>query len=258
MLEKFFDSHLHIQSISQESISNVLSGCISLHSITDIEKALELKRSGGDYVFSFGVHPQHPEKEDLLLLNKCFSENLICAVGECGFDLYTQEFKDSMDKQIEVFEYQLDFALKYNLPLVLHGRKCNEKFFAFSAELKKLPSVLFHSFMGSPVEAESFIKKGINCWFSFGKQIFNGNKNVLACVERLPVERLLCETDAPFQFLKGENFTSPDEIKKIYEGMYQLKKKSLPGQTDSAEQRKAFNLIMENNFKSCFCIPLQN
>ena len=71
--------------------------------------------------------------------------------------------------------------------------------------------------MGPPVEARSLLERGINGYFSFGKQLFNGNKKVIACVAELPKERIFSETDAPFQYLKGEEYTDLIDIKKIYE-----------------------------------------
>ena len=79
--------------------------------------------------------------------------------------------------------------------------------------------VLFHSFMGPPVEALSLLNRGINGYFSFGKQLLNCNKKAIACVRELPSNRILAETDAPFQTLKGEKYTAPSEIVRVYQAM---------------------------------------
>ena len=114
-------------------------------------------------------------------------------------------------------------AIKNQLPIVVHCRKANEKLFEYKKQLKKVPSVLFHSFMGTPIEAKSLIKNDINCFFSFGKQIFNNNKKVIQCVKELPIENLLLETDAPYQFLKNETQTFRDEIINVYKGAFALR-----------------------------------
>ena len=51
----------------------------------------------------------------------------------------------------------------------------------------------------------------------------NNNKKVIACVRDLPADVLLTETDAPWQFLKGESHTNPLEIKKIFEAFCQIR-----------------------------------
>ena len=77
--------------------------------------------------------------------------------------------------------------------------------------------------MGPSVEAKSLLDRGINAYLSFGKQLLNGNKKAIACVRELPDERILPETDAPFQYLKGENFTKPSEVSRVIEAMIQIK-----------------------------------
>ncbi|MBO6101416.1 MAG: TatD family hydrolase, partial [Spirochaetaceae bacterium] len=88
----------------------------------------------------------------------------------------------------EMFKIKLELALKYDLPLVIHCRKANEKLFEYSKQLKKIRAVLFHSFMGTPIEANSLLNRGINGFFSFGKQVMNNNKKLIACVRYLPAD----------------------------------------------------------------------
>ncbi len=218
MLEKIFycDAHFHLSSLSRfEEISfpEKWTGCTSCHSESDF---LFSKDSGAGFPLSFGIHPQSPERNLLAFLEELLEKGKISAVGECGFDLYTEEYRTKLQDQKIVFENQLELALKYNKPLVIHSRKGNHLLFEYSHELKKLPAVLFHSFMGSLVEAESFLKRGIVCYFSFGKQILNGNKKAIEIVSKIPLQNLLLETDAPFQFLKGEKYTPLSDIQKVY------------------------------------------
>ena len=174
---------------------------------------------------SFGIHPQivtssylkNSFAHDLSLLESLCAENKIVAIGECGFDFFTPEYKSTAVEQEIVFRSQLELAQKYNLPLVLHLRKSIEKIFSFSRSLAKLPSVIFHSFPGTFREAESLKNHGINAFFSFGKPILNGKKSAIDCVKNLPIQNLLLETDAPYQTLKNEIETFPSDIKKVYQ-----------------------------------------
>ncbi len=172
---------------------------------------------------AYGMHPQNAANENIkdsaAFLEELLSKNLISFIGEAGFDYFTEEFKNTAGLQEEIFNIQLDLALKYNKPLVIHCRKANHKLFEYSKELKKLPEVLFHSFMGPPVEALSLLDRGINGYFSFGKQLLNGNKKAIACVKELPPECILAETDAPFQYLKGEKYTDLKDIRRVYEAL---------------------------------------
>ena len=47
------------------------------------------------------------------------------------------------------------------------------------------------------------------------------------CVKNLPLEWLLLETDSPYQTLKGETFTPPTDILKVYEQVFNFRKESL-------------------------------
>ena len=238
MLEKFskkdkknlfdlFDAHFHYAVCKEmglelpafeEGIS--WQGISCAHSIREFEIQKEAPSS---VIQAYGLHPQNAAneniKESAAFLEGLLSKNLISFIGEAGFDYFTQEFKNAMDLQEEIFNIQLDLALQYKKPLVIHCRKANHKLFEYSKELKKLPEVLFHSFMGPAAEARSLLEHGINGYFSFGKQLLNGNKKAIECVKQLPPERVLAETDAPFQYLKGEKFTAPSEIVRVYQAM---------------------------------------
>ena len=176
---------------------------------------------------SYGLHPQSAGHIDVKA-NADFLENLLQqhklhAIGEAGFDYFNEEFRAQAATQEEMFNIQLALAAQYNMPLVIHCRKANEKLFEYARQFKKLPAVLFHSFMGMPNEARSLLDRGINAYFSFGKQVLNNNKKVIACVRELPDSVLLTETDAPWQFLKGEKCTHPSEIKKVFDTFCQIR-----------------------------------
>ena len=150
----------------------------------------------------------------------------VFAIGECGFDLFTDEYKSSFVEQKEIWNAQLELAIKYDKPIIVHCRKGMCHIFESVEKLKKIKAVVFHSLSGSMVEAQSILKKGINGFFSFGKPILNGNKNAIQCVKFLPLENILLETDSPYQTLKGEVFTSPTDILKVYEQVFNLRKEN--------------------------------
>jgi TatD DNase family protein len=174
-------------------------GVASCHSSREFEHADAIRRSGADLLVSLGVHPQDPAADGLGLIGELARTGRIDAIGECGFDLFDEEFARSEASQEQVFLEQLDLALRHGLPMVLHVRKALRKVFALSGELKKLKAIVFHSWPGSPAEGRALLKKGINAYFSVGAQAMNGRRQSIASVRELPRERLLVETDAPYQ-----------------------------------------------------------
>ena len=201
---------------------------------------------GSQVFLSYGLHPQSAGWIDIKqcadFLENLLQNNKLNAIGEAGFDYFNEEFRQRTDLQEEMFNIQLQLALQFNMPMVIHARKANHKLFEYSRQFKKLPAVLFHSFMGPAREAQSLIDHGINAYFSFGKQIMNNNKKVLDCVQTLPLENLLLETDAPFQYLKGEKFTALQDISKIYDAFVELRK----------EAREEVLLKVAENFRKMY------
>ena len=258
MLEKnenifYFDAHFHLADCMYDNIplpGNDMEwyACTCSHSQEEWEiterfrnkfgmtessdaRHAELVSASHDRLYvSYGLHPQSAGyinvKANADFLEQLLQQHKLHAIGEAGFDCFNEEFRAQAAIQEEMFNIQLALATQYNMPLVIHCRKANEKLFEYSKQLKKLPGVLFHSFMGMPNEAQSLIARGINAYFSFGKQVLNNNKKVIACVKELPDSVLLTETDAPWQFLKGEKFTHPADIKKVFEAFCQIKNQS--------------------------------
>lgn len=138
---RFFDCHSHPQDTKFElsgldidivlaDLKNAGGGTIAIG--TDYEntfKALEIAKKHDNVWVTLGVHPadNHNEVwgerfERLYLENK----DKFVGVGECGLDYYY--FNDQTDVVIEkdrqkkLFVEQIEFAIKYDLPLVLHGR----------------------------------------------------------------------------------------------------------------------------------------
>ncbi|MCR4579214.1 MAG: TatD family hydrolase [Treponema sp.] len=190
---------------------------------SSIESSIESCIAGSlpvKFYLAYGLHPQSAAfcqiKESLDFLEELLRQNKISAIGEAGFDYFTEDFRSFSKKQEEMWQNQLELAISYKRPLVIHCRKANHKLFEYSKELKKCPALLFHSFMGPLSEAKSLLSRGINGFFSFGKQMNNGNKKTIECVKNLPLENLLLETDAPFQTLKNQENTLPCEILDIY------------------------------------------
>ena len=225
--KRLFDAHFHYAVCMKKGLklpdfnnTYAWSGISCAHSI----KEYDIQKTAPECVIqAYGMHPQNAAyenvKESADFLEKLLEEKGLSFIGEAGFDYFSEDFKAFADKQEEIFNIQLELALKYSIPLVIHCRKANHKLFEYSKELKKLPEVLFHSFMGPPLEACSLLERGINGYFSFGKQLLNGNKKAIACVMELPADRILAETDAPFQYLKGEDHTDLKDILRVYEAV---------------------------------------
>ena len=188
--------------------------------------------------------------ENLPFLEGLLQEKRICAIGECGLDFFTPEFSAKRAAQEKAFAAQLELAARFSVPVIVHARKATQEIFASAAALKKVPAVVFHSFAGTLIDARSLLEKGVNAYFSFGKPLMNGAKKAILCVRSLPLERLLFETDAPYQTLKGERFTSPAEIADVYQTAFELRTAGLP--FEARPSFADFRAAIEENFRRVF------
>lgn len=166
-------------------------------------------RSGGIRDFNAVI------RDSLVALAEYAAAGELAAVGETGFDLFDADYRATEAEQEKLFAVHLDTALRYGLPLVLHVRRAMHKIFPYTKALKKLPAVVFHSWPGSPDEGFSFLRRGINAFFSFGTAIMLNHKNAIRSCAVFPAERLLFETDAPFQPLRGKRHSSFGDLSAV-------------------------------------------
>ena len=255
----FCDAHLHLvqcASLPHFSDGIVYRSCTCAHQKDEFARQKMLVGAGGaaagaqetlsegpsDIRCAFGIHPQMPLEENVSFLEELLKNRRICAIGETGFDFFTPDFKQSADLQRKMWLECIRLSAEYNVPLVIHNRKALDEMFKDIKLLKKVPCAVMHSFAFGPREAESILSHGVNAYFSFGKQILNGNRKSISCVSELPLERLLLETDAPYQTLRGEKETRPEEIVRVYEGASLIRKIPL----------EELCSVLEKNFLSAF------
>jgi TatD DNase family protein len=204
----------------------------------------------------FAVHPQMPGAGERLAVYQGpidFAETLarekrLAAVGEAGFDLYTPAFRAAEALQDAVFDAQADLALRHGLPLVIHVRRAMHKVFARSAVLRKLPALIFHSWPGTLGEGEALLRRGINAYFSFGTVILLNHKEARRCCALFPAARLLCETDAPYQSLRGREFSRWTDLPLILRGMAALRGEAGKTAAEPGELEKT----IDRNFREAF------
>jgi TatD DNase family protein len=190
------------------------------------------------------VHPQAPAainrnpQELLSFFEQLVKENRLNAIGETGFDLFTESLRKTQAVQEELFVVHLDYATSKALPLVLHVRKAMHEVFAYSRQLKRVPSVIFHSWSGTLGEGQSLIKRGVNAFFSFGSSIALNHKEALRSCALLPEDRLLLETDAPYQPLRGNGFSCWADLPLILHTAAAIR----------LESEEALSLAIDQNF----------
>lgn len=143
-----------------------------------------------------GLHPCSVEDNWAEVVASLFSwmkrRNYI-AVGEIGIDLYWR--KDNLPQQREAFLWQVQQALEWEKPLVIHSRESTMELLEALGETKV--EGVFHCFSGTRETAERIVKRGM--YLGIGGVVTyknSGNlREVLKCVDR---GRVVLETDSPY------------------------------------------------------------
>ena len=204
----------------------------------------------------FAVHPQQfaannqqlsLNGEQLTMLDKLTSEGRIAAVGECGFDLYNAAFRETEALQDHAFAAHLEIALRYDLPVILHVRRAMHKIFSVTKNLAKCKAVIFHSWSGTVEEGRALLRRGINVYFSFGNVITLNHKQAIRSCTLLPIERLLTETDAPYQPPRGQAYSQWSNLPRILETAAVIR-----NETGANITAKELEAQIENNFRAIF------
>ncbi len=252
---KFSDAHVHIldsvQKLKAGDYSDVfmpdVAFCASAETRSVFEEQeLLCKAHAKDFVLSFGIHPWNPDEEKIPYLVRLIEENRIKAIGECGFDLFNAELRALEAEQKKIWRMQAELAIEHSLPMVIHCRKALHLLFNETELLKRIPSVIFHGWAGSIVEANSFLGKGINAYFCIGKGLLRSQKAQIEGAKKMELSRLLCETDAPYMSLKNQEFALPVDIKMI--------SSSLAETRGVAENEEEFYSQIYTNFKQAYFI----
>jgi TatD DNase family protein len=170
----------------------------------DWERQKNLKGRFPEIRLCFGLHPywvaDHSMNECEMALDLLARElPLAEALGELGLDLRPHILKDSLDRQIQIFEDQLQLAEFSRRPIVLHlVRAFDEAKRVFDVHGVPTRGGMVHSFNGSAPEAESYLERGL--FLSIGGPVCRPeNQRLHQAVQILPLENLLLETDSPDQ-----------------------------------------------------------
>lgn len=206
---EIFDTHTHLNidtfaGREEEELSLAKEMGVTAHNVVGfdrptIEKALSLADSYPEIYATIGWHPTEAgsysqEVEDWLISQ--LSHPKVLALGEIGLDYYWME--DPKEVQVAVFERQIQLSKDHDLPFVVHTRDALEDTYAVIKKVGVGPrGGIMHSFSGTLAEAQAFMDLGMMISFS-GVVTFKKLTDLQEAAQRLPLDKILVETDAPY------------------------------------------------------------
>lgn len=187
----------------------------------DWQKQISLQRKFGKKIgLCFGLHPyfisSHSEDEceealDELAQVIVSKDYLVPAIGEMGLDFRPHIVQNSMDRQLNFFSQQLEFAQALSKPVVLHVVQAHMEalrvidFYGQGLKQSLSQMGLIHAFNGSWTIAQEYIQRGF--FISIGGKLMQpGNVKLEQVIREIPVNRLLIETDSPDQGPVGTEY----------------------------------------------------
>lgn len=202
----FIDTHLHLSykfgdvpsKYIEEAYDNNVK--ILIVSACDMDAMIESRRLLNEYsslYYSFGFHPEFAssvsDNDIEYLISRISSDkDKIVAIGEIGLDYHYG--KENVDEQKCLFEKQLQIAMDFSLPVIIHSRDAVQDTYDILSKYKV--SGVIHCFSGSLEMAFKYIKLGF--YVGIGGVVTFKNSKLQDVVRNIPLSRIVLETDSPY------------------------------------------------------------
>lgn len=201
----FIDTHCHIDSsvlgdvyIKNAYSANVKGLIFSFCNQDCYQAGIKFLDKYPDVFVSLGFHPEDADiitDKDLQCLDEVLvSSSRIVAIGEIGLDYYWR--KDNKEKQRDLFQKQLDLAVKHQMPVVIHCRDAIQDLYDILSQYKGKVKGVIHCFSGSYEMARAFIELGFV--LGIGGVLTFKNSKLYQVVEKIPLSSIVLETDSPY------------------------------------------------------------
>ena len=204
------DTHCHLDfkefnedfnDVLLNAKTNNISGMQTICTkIDEFPKILDIAKKHSNIWCSVGTHPHNAESEKHIsqdnIKNLCDNDKVI-GIGETGLDYYYEN--SNKEDQINSFLKHIEVAKITGMPLIIHARDADDDMIEIlTKEYNKSPFTgVIHCFTSSYKLAEAALSIGFYISFS-GIITFKNADEIRNSCKKIPIERILVETDAPF------------------------------------------------------------
>lgn len=205
----FIDTHTHLYDVAYEgdgvgAVRRAIEAGVTKMVMPDTDETVReamfaLCEEFPENAFPcLGLHPTEFKdnwREELEMLDGYVGRKVV-AIGEIGIDLHWRS--DNLDAQIEVFRYQLDMALRLNLPIIIHNREATGQIFRVLEDFRgRGLRGVFHAFSGSAETFREMDRYG-DWMVGIGGVLTFKKASIAETVKVIPLERIVLETDSPY------------------------------------------------------------
>jgi TatD DNase family protein len=247
----YIDTHAHFdlcledRSLTEESLlanlqeNNVQFAVQVSTEVSGFQWSYEFAKKNTNILFTIGIHPSSRAIEQDLKAMSDFvkkvidlnDRNIFFGIGEVGLDYYRMHQPKEMQKRS--FEYQLDVAKTYNLPVIIHSREATDD----TLEILKIkqPRIgIMHCFAGNSAIMKKFLDLGFYISFA-GNLTYSKAIDLHDAAQHVPSDRVLLETDAPFLTpvpFRGKK-NRPEYVANTYKFFAELRHEKLQNTEDN-------------------------
>lgn len=203
------DTHIHLYSDSFDAdIDEVIQRAVNLGVARFYLPAIDSEtheamialegKYPGQCIAMMGLHPcsvRENYRTELDICRQWLEKRKFVAIGEIGLDYYWDtSFKD---QQQEAFDIQIEWALEFGLPIVIHSRNSMDETIATIEKYRgRGLKGIFHCFSGNGSQAERIVENGF--LLGIGGVITYKNGGLDKALENISLEHIVLETDAPY------------------------------------------------------------
>jgi TatD DNase family protein len=226
-LPAFVDTHCHLDDeafaadlikVLERSNGLGVGRCINVGFNPDRwESTIDLAARFGGISCMLGMHPGDADRwtaDTHQLLSAHIARSHAVAIGEIGLDFYRGE--TNIDQQVAVFNAQLDLALAHDLPAVIHMRDAEEMVLGVLGGRRETPALVFHSFDGTTDLTDWILANNAAVGVG-GLATRTKATQVQRQLKRIPLNRMLLETDSPYLVPNGfkHRRNTPESIPRV-------------------------------------------
>lgn len=207
----YFDTHAHLddeqfdadrEALIERMQREGIRPCMTVGANMHMNRiAVELAQRYAGYLYAaVGLHPNDADElndDTMAQLKAWMGLPCVKAWGEIGLDYH---YEDSPSRQVQqaAFAAQLDAARQADKPVILHIREAHGDALALLRERRgSLPRGVVHCYSGSWESAQEYLDLGFHISFT-GSVTFKNAVKLAAVSDRIPLERLMIETDCPY------------------------------------------------------------
>jgi len=252
---KLIDTHCHLDfpefdSDRDEVIKRARSKGVDYiinigSSLEGSRKSEELSKTYGCIYATAGIHPHEADKfqiKDEIALRELAKIDKVVAIGETGLDFYKNYSK--VQNQKFLFRTLINLAKDLNLPLVIHTRAAHRDTLEILKKAMPVKAVV-HCFSGDDIFLKDFLSLGFLVSFTCNIT-YKKADNLRNLLKRVPLDRLLLETDAPFlapQEFRGKR-NEPLHVKELAAEIARIKEIDLEevARVTTENAKRFFNL----------------